>query len=108
MCLAISKDDTPDSSATREFSVPNPYVKHPRNWALLFLNIPPQDETLGFPLAAPSQLHLIQFRMGGFQITSLTILAFRGLIFHLKAFNIENSIIEELAEKNCYLPKKKH
>lgn len=56
---------TPHSSTNKKLSIPNPSSNHPKNKAGQFLKTSPQDDNPRFPLEAPSQLHLIQLRIGG-------------------------------------------
>ncbi|KEH40426.1 transmembrane protein, putative [Medicago truncatula] len=68
---------------------------HPEKGHFFPLKIPPQEAM--FLAEAPSKLHLIQLRMGGFQITSLIMFVLGGLILTRKDFSIENSAILVLA-----------
>jgi hypothetical protein len=67
------------------------------------LNIQPHEETLGLTIAVPSQLHLIEFKIEGYETTSLTILAFGGLVLHLKSFRIVNSSIDQMVANEEFL-----
>jgi len=62
---------TPDNSTNKYDSTPKLCAKQPRQSDSLFLKIPPQAACQGVPAATLSILHLVQFKRGGCQITSI-------------------------------------
>jgi len=92
----------PKSSAKKAFSFPIFSEKQSMNWALLFLNIPPQaDEE---EVADPSVLHFTQLRMGGCQRTSMILGALGGRMLTINFFRIVKSYIDEDALLLVRLP----
>jgi hypothetical protein len=62
--------------------------------AALFLNIPPQEALPGLPFEAQSILHLVHFKRGGCQRTSLRIGTFGWCMEIRNSFKNEKSLIE--------------
>jgi len=70
------------------------------------MKIPPQLEGPGFPLQAPSMLHLIQLKTGGCQRTSLILGALLYLTLTKKALRRTKFVIEDDAWRVQKLPAK--
>ncbi|WJX74888.1 hypothetical protein P8452_58489 [Trifolium repens] len=83
------------NSAFREVFIPILRAKAPKKEALAFLKIPPQAEIPGLPTDAPSQLHLIQFKIGGCQRTSLILGALPKFLLTWNFWRSTNSEILE-------------
>jgi len=70
----------PEISAKYASSWPGFSAKQSKKLEVWFLNMPPQEEI--FESEEPSELHLIQFNKGGFDITSIICGALGGVGSH--------------------------